>query len=64
MNLIPQHSLLDLVAAVGRRQVDNQLQLFGGVTHVLVLEAALLGRICPGKAFVEVHATVDGTDAD
>lgn len=40
--------LLHLVAAVGRGEVDNQLQLSGCMLHVLVLEVFLLGGVRPG----------------
>lgn len=46
------------MAAVGRGEVHNQLQLAGRVLHVLVLEGLLLGRVGPGQALVEVHAAV------
>ncbi|ENN74987.1 hypothetical protein YQE_08444, partial [Dendroctonus ponderosae] len=52
--------LLHLVAAVGRRQVDDHAQLARGVRHVLALERALLRLVGPGEALVQVETAVEG----
>lgn len=52
-------SLLDLVAAVGAREADDELQLFRGVVHELALKAALLGLGGPCESLVHVEQAVE-----
>lgn len=56
--------LLHLVAAVGRRQINDQLQFSGRMLNVLVLEGLLFGGIGPRYTFVEVDTAVESTNAD
>lgn len=56
--------LLHLMTAIGRGQIHNHLELLGGMSHILRLEGALLGRIGPRETLVQIDATVEGTDAD
>jgi len=51
-------SLLDLVAAVGPRVADDELQLLAGVVHELPLEGPLLGPGGPGEPLVDVEQSV------
>lgn len=57
-------SLLNLMAAVGGRQVDDQFQLSGRVSDVLILEFAFLGLVCPRKPFVSIDRKVNTADAE
>ena len=50
--------LLDLVAAVGRGQIDDEAQLPGGVVDVLAFEGTLFGLVGPRQSLVEVHPAV------
>lgn len=52
------------MAAVGGREVDDQLQLAGRVSHVLILEFALLGLVCPRQPLVSVDRKVNTADAE
>lgn len=59
-----RYLLLHLVTAVGRGQINDQLQLARCMIYVLVLEVALLCRVRPGQSFVQIHAAVYYTCAD
>jgi hypothetical protein len=52
--------LLNLVAAVGRGEVDNQFEFVGGVVDILLLENAFLCFVGPSESLVHVQAAVDG----
>lgn len=52
------------MAAVSRGEVDDQLQLASGVSHVLILELALFGLVRPREPFICVHCEVNTTNAD
>ena len=53
-------NLLDLVWAVSRGHVDDQMQLPSCVLHVLTLELLALGVVGPGQALVDVQRCVEG----
>lgn len=52
------------MAAVGGREVDDQLQLSGCVSHVLIFEFAFLGLVCPRQSLVSVDRKVNAADAE
>lgn len=52
------NSLLDLVAAVGARVADDELQLLPSILHKLPLERSLLRSGGPGEALVHIEQPV------
>lgn len=52
------------MTAVSRGEVDDQLQLASGVSHVLILELALFGLVRPRKPLIGVDCKVNTTNAD
>ena len=55
------YSLLYLVAAVGAGQVHNQLELAGGIVHILALEGSLLGFVCPRQPLIHIEQSIHCT---
>lgn len=52
------NSLLDLVAAVGARVADNELQFLPSILHKLPLERSLLRSGGPGEALVDIEQPI------
>lgn len=57
-------SLLNLMTAVGRRKVDDQLQLSCRMSHVLIFEFAFLGLVCPRQSLVSVDRKINTADSE
>jgi len=55
-----RYLLLNLVAAVSRRQIDNQSQFPCRMTNILPFELSFFRFIGPCKTFVEIYATIYG----